>query len=155
MSEDYRTNRHAVFKLTYHAVFVIKYRKKVISPEMTEFMKDYAKHLIDDCYDGVFIDMNGEPDHIHVLFELPATVAPAIAVGNLKTQLSKKAREEFGTEFQDLLTEKNLWAESYFITTTEGANTETIEHYIEQQGNPKPKRKYTRRKPTNVPKTKH
>ena len=126
MTEDYRTNRHAVFKLTYHAVFVIKYRRKTISPEMMEFMKDYAKHLINDCYNGVFVDLNGEPDHIHVLFELPATVAPAIAVGNLKTQLSKKTREKFRDEFQDILWGESFWSDSYFITTTGGASIATL-----------------------------
>ena len=154
MTEDYRTNRHAVFKLTYHAVFVIKYRRKTISPEMMEFMKDYAKHLINDCYNGVFVDLNGEPDHIHVLFELPATVAPAIAVGNLKTQLSKKTREKFRDEFQDILWGESFWSDSYFITTTGGASIATLERYIEQQGNPKPKRKYNRRKPTSPPQAK-
>lgn len=155
MAEDYRTNRHAVFKLVYHAVLVTKYRRKAISPEMMAFMKEYARHLIDDCYDGVFVDLNGEPDHIHVLFELPATVAPAIAVGNLKTQLSKKIREKFSTEFQDILWGESFWSDSYFITTTRGASIATLERYIEQQGNPKPKRKYTRRKPTNTSQAKH
>lgn len=155
MTEDYRTNRHAVFKLTYHAVFVIKHRRKAISPEMLDFMKSYAKHLINDCYDGVFVDLNGEPDYIHVLFELPATVAPAIAVGNLKTQLSKKIREKFSAEFQDILWGESFWSDSYFITTAGGASIATLERYIEQQGNPKPKRKYTRRKPTSQPKAKH
>ena len=71
--DDFNRKRHAVYKLTYHAVFVIKYRRKVMSEPIIEHMRQYAAHLIDLCYQGRLIEINGEPDHIHILFELPAT----------------------------------------------------------------------------------
>ena len=39
----------------------------------------------------------------------------------------------------------SFWSDSYFITTTGGADIETIEKYIQDQGIEKPKRKYTKR----------
>ncbi|MEF2906084.1 MAG: transposase [Lachnospiraceae bacterium] len=38
-----------------------------------------------------------------------------------------------------------FWSDSYFITTTGGADIETIGKYIQDQGIEKPKRKYTKR----------
>mgnify|MGYP000680037686 CR=1 FL=1 len=129
-------------KLTYHAVFVIKYRRKVMSEPIIEHMRQYAAHLIGQCYQGRLIELNGEPDHIHILFELPATAAPSVArVQFIKTQLSKEIRANFWDEIKDKLWNNIFWSDSYFITTTGGATIETIENYIQDQGIEKPKRK--------------
>ena len=135
--DDLNRKRHAVYKLTYHAVFVIKYRRRV--------MRQYATHLIEQCYQGKLLELNGEPDHIHILFELPATAAPSVVVCSLKTQLSKEVRAKFWDEIKDKLWKDSFWSDSYFITTTGGANIETLERYIQDQGIEKPKRKYTKR----------
>ena len=39
----------------------------------------------------------------------------------------------------------SFWSDSYFITTTGGADIETLEKYIQDQSIEKPKRKYTKR----------
>ena len=143
--DDFNRKRHAVYKLTYHAVFVIKYRRKVMSEPIIEHMRQYAAHLIGQCYQGRLIELNGEPDHIHILFELPATAAPSVVVCSLKTQLSKEIRANFWDEIKDKLWNNIFWSDSYFITTTGGADIETLEKYIQDQGIEKPKRKYTKR----------
>ncbi len=101
--DDFNRKRHAVYKLTYHAVFVIKYRRKVMSEPIIDHMRQYAAHLIGQCYQGRLIELNGEPDHIHILFELPATAAPSVVVCSLKTQLSKEIRANFWDEIKDKL----------------------------------------------------
>ena len=128
--DDFNRKRHAVYKLTYHAVFVIKYRRKVMSEPIIEHMRQYAAHLIGQCYQGRLIELNGEPDYIHILFELPATAAPSVVVCSLKTQLSKEIRANFWDEIKDKLWNNIFWSDSYFITTTGGAGIETIEKYI-------------------------
>ena len=83
--DDLNRKRHAVYKLTYHAVFVIKYRRRVMTEPIITHMRQYATHLIEQCYQGKLLELNGEPDHIHILFELPATAAPSVVVCSLKT----------------------------------------------------------------------
>ena len=143
--DDLNRKRHAVYKLTYHAVFVIKYRRRVMTEPIITHMRQYATHLIEQCYQGKLLEPNGEPDHIHILFELPATAAPSVVVCSLKTQLSKEVRAKFWDEIKDKLWKDSFWSDSYFITTTGGANIETLERYIQDQGIEKPKRKYTKR----------
>ena len=116
--DDFNRKRHAVYKLTYHAVFVIKYRRKVMSEPIIEHMRQY---------------------------ELPATAAPSVVVCSLKTQLSKEIRANFWDEIKDKLWNNIFWSDSYFITTTGGTDIETLEKYIQDQGIEKPKRKYTKR----------
>ena len=50
--DDLNRKRHAVYKLTYHAVFVIKYRRKVMTEPIITHMRQYATHLIEQCYQG-------------------------------------------------------------------------------------------------------
>lgn len=135
--------------LTYHAVFVIKYRRKVISPEILDFMEDHTRYLIEERFNGKLIGFNGEEDHIHILFELPPSAAPSVIVCNLKTQLSKEVRKRYVEQIKDKLWKDSFWSDSYFLSTTGGASIETLEEYIREQGIEKPerpKRKYTKRK---------
>lgn len=143
---EYRKHQHSVFLLTYHAVFVVKYRRKVIDREIMDYMEAMAKRLMQG-YGGSLIEFNGEEDHIHLLFELPPSAVPSRIVCSLKTQLSKYVRAEFGERIRDKLWKDSFWSDSYFLTTTGGANIETIEWYIQNQGIDRPKRKYTKRTP--------
>ena len=132
--DDFNRKRHAVYKLTYHAVFVIKYRRKVMSEPIIEHMRQYAAHLIGQCYQGRLIELNGEPDHIHILFELPATAAPSVVVCSLKTQLSKEIRANFWDEIKDKLWNNIFWSDSYFISSVSENSLKVIQQYIKNQG---------------------
>ena len=145
----YNRRAHSVCCLTYHAVFVIKYRRKVIDDEIMEFMKNHTRYLIEDRFKGKMLEFNGEEDHIHILFELPPSAAPSVIVCSLKTQLSKEVRKRYMEQIQGKLWKDSFWSDSYFLSTTGGANIETLDEYIKQQGVEKPerpKRKYVKRK---------
>lgn len=43
--DDYIKTQHSVYMLTYHVIFVTKYRKPVITDEIGDFMVGYAKRL--------------------------------------------------------------------------------------------------------------
>lgn len=144
---EYKKNQHSVYLLTYHAVFVVKYRKKVLTQPMLDFLKSQVTHLMNG-YGGSLIDLNGEPDHIHLLFELPPRTLLSNIIGNLKTQTSKELRKKFKAELSSQLWGGALWTQSYFVTTTGGANIETVHKYIQTQGEERPKRKYNRKSRT-------
>ena len=57
--KEYIRTRHSVYQLTYHMVFVTKWRKPVITDEIGEFMVATAKRLCDG-YGGELI--SGETD---------------------------------------------------------------------------------------------
>lgn len=146
--KTYSRRAHSVCCLTYHAVFVVKYRRKVIDADIMKHMEEYTKYLIEERFDGKLLGFNGEEDHVHILFELPPSAAPSTIVCNLKTQLSKEVRKHYIERIQDKLWKNVFWSDSYFLSTTGGANIETLENYIKQQGveqPERPKRKYTKR----------
>lgn len=94
----------SVYMLTYHMVFVTKWRKPVISDKIGDFMKDTAKRL---ClgYGGAVLAAETDRDHLHLLVSMPPTCDISLIVRSLKTQLSKEvhAREDLNTEVQKYL----------------------------------------------------
>ena len=143
---EYKKTAHSVCSLTYHAVFVIKYRRKVIGPEIMDFIREHTRYLMEERYHGKLLELNGEEDHIHILFELPPSAAPSVIICNLKTQLSKEVRKRYWEQIRDKLWKDSFWSDSYFLATTGGASIDTLEQYIKQQGIERPKRKYVRKK---------
>ena len=78
--QSYYTNRHSCYLLQYHMVLVTKYRH----PVLTGGVKDVVYQTIRDIFreKGLMIlEMNGEADHVHILYEADPFTSP----GNLST----------------------------------------------------------------------
>lgn len=145
--QDYIHTRHSVYKLTYHIIFVTKWRKPVISDEIGDFLVSTAKRLC-ICYGGELISGETDRDHIHLLVSLPPQTNIATAIRNMKTQLSKEihAHEIFGSQVQEQLHgNAPFWSASYFVATTGSVSMETVKNYIESQRTDEHKRKYEKR----------
>jgi len=68
MSHDLDKNQHSVYKLTYHLVLVIKYRRQVITPEIfNRLIEIFNKNASN--FDIILEESNFESDHIHLLFK--------------------------------------------------------------------------------------
>jgi putative transposase len=130
---DYNKNRHAYYKLTYHLVVVTKYRHKCITQPMMERLKEVTNNLF-ERWDCKLIEMNGEEDHIHILFDAPPQINFANTINNYKTVTSRYIRKEFPKELSKFYWKPYFWSRSYMILSTGGATIEVIKKYIEKQG---------------------
>lgn len=99
------SEKKTVYSRRAHSVcrFVVKYRRKVISPGIMDFFKVHAKYLIEERFRGNLIEFNGEADHVHILFELPPSAAPSMVVCSLKTQLSREERKRYPEQIRGKL----------------------------------------------------
>ena len=61
------TNNHSVFKLTYHLVLVIKYRRKVINYDISNRLKEIFEY-ISPKYNITLEEWNHDNDHVDLLF---------------------------------------------------------------------------------------
>jgi len=141
---EYNRKAHSVYLLTYHIVFVTKYRQPVITDEMGDFMKNHAAYL---CvrFGGEMLSAETDRDHIHLLVSMPPDVAPSRLVTILKTQLSKEVRKEYGEHIRKYLWgDAPFWSSSYFIASTGTTVMEKVKEYIESQRTEEHKRKYVK-----------
>lgn len=125
---------HCSYSLSYHFVFVTKYRRKCFTGAMLDRLKGVVAKLCED-WEAELIEMNGEEDHVHFLLGLNPKCAPSFVANNFKTVTSRILRKEFPA-LRAKYREPVLWSRSYFVASVGGAPLSVIKQYIEQQGRP-------------------
>ncbi|MCT8248738.1 IS200/IS605 family transposase, partial [Proteus faecis] len=71
------------------------------------------------------IEMDGEPDHVHLLVAYPPKLAVSVMVNNLKSVSSRRLRQQ-NTHLRMQSKTGLLWSRSYFVCSTGGATIETF-----------------------------
>lgn len=131
--QPYYTNRHSCFLLQYHMVLVTKYRKPVLEGEVRELVYQTIKDVFSER-GLVILEMNGEADHIHILYEADPFTAPGELANVIKTKTSRFARKQFGdTKLKKYYWKPLFWSDSYFVTTASENTLETVKAYIQNQ----------------------
>jgi len=126
---------HKVFKIKYHVIFCIKYRKDLFLKE------NYASTVKDVCIDIQnrfhlkFETIGFDEDHVHFLVEcITTSYAPSRIFQIVK---SITARELFKRhpEIKKDLYHGEFWSDGGYIGTVgEGTNGDIIRSYIKNQG---------------------
>ena len=129
----YRTLNHSKFLLSYHIIFVCKYRRKLLIPygeEMKDIMQDIAERSDFDIK-----EIEVDQDHIHLLIESVPKISPLQIVRKLK-QTSTRRIWKLHPELSQEFNKKIFWSRSYLAASvSEGVDTQTITAYIQNQGN--------------------
>ena len=126
---------HCVYSLTYHLVIVTRYRKKCLTAPMLESFEAQARERC-EAWGGKLLEVNGEADHLHLLLELPPSIALAGFVNALKTGTSRRLRNDFTQHLARFYTKPVLWSRSYCILSSGGAPLEVLKRYIQDQDRP-------------------
>ena len=132
MNIDYKKNRHACFSLKYHLVVVTKYRYKCIDSEIMTQLKEIAYDIFNTWKCNI-LAIDGEEDHMHIMFETPPQVQLSKLVNNFKTVSSRLIRKKFPEHLSVFYWQSYFWSNSYLILSVGGAPVEVIKQYIESQ----------------------
>lgn len=125
-------NNHSVFKLYYHLILVVKYRRKVFDDDIAEFAK--AQFLkVSQKYNITLEEFNHDCDHVHILFRANPNSELSKFINAYKSSTSRMIKTNF-PEVKTKLWKSSFWTKSYCLLTTGGASIETIRSYIETQG---------------------
>lgn len=132
--KEYRRGKHSVYRLTYHLVFVTKFRKPVIDDVMSPAMKETAAHIA-GMFGGEVVSAETGRDHLRLLVSLPPNTNLSTFIRSVKTQTSREMRKRFPEQIGRYLYGKDtpFWGSSYFAATTGSVSLETVKKYIEAQ----------------------
>jgi REP-associated tyrosine transposase len=130
-----RHGRHCVFLMHVHLVFVAKYRKKLFTQEILEFMESVFRDVCQD-FEAQLKEFTGETDHVHLLIHYPPKVSVSKLVNSLKGVSSRYIRAKQWPTLHKYIWMDSLWSGSYFAGSCGGAPLEAIKQYIEQQQTP-------------------
>jgi len=126
------TNNHSVFKLSYHLILVVKYRRKVIAGAISNRLKEIFEY-ISPKYGITIEEWNHDKDHVHVLFRACPNSEISKFLNAYKSASSRLIKKEFPT-IKQYLWKEYFWSKSYCLLTTGGAPIDVVRQYIESQG---------------------
>ena len=129
---DLYTNNHSVFKLSYHLVLVIKYRRKVIDDDISKRLKEIFEY-ISPKYNVTLEEWNHDTDHVHLLFRGSPNTEISKFLNAYKSASSRLIKKEYPL-IKKQLWKEYFWSRSYCLLTTGGATIEVVRKYIESQG---------------------
>ena len=125
---------HKVFKIKYHFVFCIKYRKDLFLEEK------YINNLKNICegiqerYSIKFETIGFDEDHVHLMLQALPRFSPSRIFQIVKSISAIKLFENF-PEIKKELWGGEFWSDGGFVGTVgEGINAEIIRNYIRKQG---------------------
>ena len=124
--------RTCVYIVNYHIVWSVKYRKKVLTSEIENHLKDLFKEIGKEKGFEVVLAEVGEGDHIHVFASAHPKVAPSYIVKMLKGISARKLFLEF-PELKKHLWGGHLWNGSFYLETVGSISEDAIKKYIENQ----------------------
>jgi putative transposase len=133
--DEFRTGRHVVYKLHAHIVLTPKYRRRVMTEQVTDCLRESFE---DVCarYDATLDAFETDRDHAHLLVSYPPKVALSKLVMSLKTVSSLQVRKHHWPEVTRALWGDHFWSPSYCVVSAGGAPLDIIKRYIEDQQSP-------------------
>ena len=107
-----------------HVIFSTKDRQPSIRPEIKTRLFAYVGGIVRKI-GGKALIVGGASDHVHILLELPPTVALADAMRLVKTNSSRWLNENNGSRF--------AWQMGYGAFTVSRSNVPAVSRYIAEQ----------------------
>ena len=129
---ELKHGRTCVFNINYHIVWSTKYRRKVLTPNIENRLKEI---LIDVGKQKGFeieeIEV-GSQDHVHVL----VSAIPKISISYIAKMMKGISGRLLLKEFPEITKElwnDELWNPSYYVETIGSISEEAIRQYIQNQ----------------------
>jgi putative transposase len=126
---DTKQTRHAKYNINYHFVFCPKYRRPVLTGDISDKLIQLIEESVISI-GGEIIELVVRPDHVHLFGEFPPTLAPSQIMHAIKGKTSHDLRTLF-PQLKSRL--PSLWSRSYYVGTAGNMSADTIRKYIENQ----------------------
>lgn len=103
---------------------------------MQGVIREYVYSLIRETMESeniIIHEMNGEPDHIHILFDYAPDIKLTELINKIKTRTARCVRRDYPVEVGKYYWKPVFWTNSYFLSSV-GINTvKIVQEYIKAQ----------------------
>jgi putative transposase len=125
---------HCTYRIRYHMVFVLKYRKELITKEIFEFMKEVCRG-IEERYYLKFDAIGHEENHLHILVRGAPRYSPSRIIQICKSILAIQIFKKFPKLKEDELWGGEFWSDGGHVDTVgDGRALEQVRKYVLEQG---------------------
>jgi len=122
---------HTIFECKYHVVFCPKYRFRIFRDEKNDYVRQQIYSLCHQKDLVEVLELNIQPDHIHMVLSIPPKFSVSSLMGFLKGKLSLRLfsrYEQLGKRYWG----RHLWSRGYCVSTV-GLDEEKIRKYVKYQ----------------------
>ena len=123
---------HSVYSIQFMYVCCVKYRRNVLTEEITEYLKEVNKNIADK-FEITILKQETDRDHIHILFASKPQIQVSKFINSLKSVSARLIFKQF-PEVKQKLWKGHFWSPSYFLASVGDVKLENIKKYVEQQG---------------------
>ncbi len=130
---EVRHAAHCSYRIRYHMVFVVKYRKDLLSDVVSKYLKEVLIGIGQRYYLG-FHAMGTDEDHLHILVEAAPRYSPSQVMMICKSITAKEVFKKF-PDLKEELWGGHFWTEGGHIDTVgDGYGEAQMKEYIRKQG---------------------
>ena len=122
---------HTLYECKYHIVFCPKYRYRILKDEVGEYTKQQIYRLCQQKDKVAVLELNVQPDHVHLVVSIPPKYAVLEFMGYLKGKLALRMFQKYehlGRRYWG----RHLWSRGYCVSTV-GLDEEKIRKYVKWQ----------------------
>ena len=123
-------NNHNVSNISYHIIWIPKYRKHILVSEIKNELINIFK-IVENKINIKIETYEIMSDHIHLFVKGNQN----ITISNIVKYLKGYSSFELRKKFSYLKKYKSLWTHSYFCETIGHISENTVKKYIENQNN--------------------
>ena len=143
---ELRPANYCVYKIRYHMVFCVKYRKNLfLETELINFLKNVCFEISERYY-FEFDAIGSDGDHVHLFVGAEPRYSPSKVMQIIKSITARQIFKQYpGIKKQ--LWGGELWSDGGYIETIgDGTTSDVIKNYVENQGNKDEKEAYQQMK---------
>jgi putative transposase len=122
---------HSIYECKYHVVFCPKYRYRVLTGEVGEYVKQELYRLCSQKEGVEVVEANVQADHVHVVVSIPPKYAVSHIMGYLKGKLAIRVFNRY-ERLRERYWGGHLWSRGYCVSTV-GIDEEKIRKYVQWQ----------------------
>jgi len=127
----YKRQSHVIWQCTYHIVWCPKYRFRVLTGLVKDLVERDIK-MLSEWKDSEVIELNVQPDHIHMIISVPPKLSISDLMGTIKGKLAIKIFKSYPQLKQKPYWGNHFWSRGYFVNTI-GLDEELIKRYVRYQ----------------------
>ena len=131
MTQRFKKLSHSLYECKYHIVFCPKYRYQIFKDQIGEYVKQQIYQLCRQKDEIEVLELNIQPDHVHLVVSLPPKYSVSAFMGYLKGKIALRLFQQYeslGRRYWG----RHLWARGYCVSTI-GLDEDKIKKYVQWQ----------------------
>jgi putative transposase len=131
MTHQFKRLSHSLYECKYHIVFCPKYHYRIFQDDLADYTRQQIESLCRQKDQVEVLEVNIQPDHIHLVLSIPPKYAVSTVMGFLKGKLALRLfqrYEHLGKRYWG----QHLWSRGYCVSTI-GLDEDKIRKYVKWQ----------------------